>query len=85
MSDSQKREPFTSTLWGMDEKALIQTYIVGRQKGDDQTALAILQAKATLAAEEAAKQSKRVATATFWLAAATFVMAVATVVLALKG
>lgn len=85
MSDSHKHKPFTETLWDMDERVLIQRLIVGTGHGDGQTALAILQAKSMLAAERAAAQSKRLATATFLLAAVTGLMAVATFWVALKG
>ena len=79
---------FTEKLWSLDTPTLIQRFIATtqtRDSGDAHTALTILQAKATVAAREAAEQSKRVATATMWLAAATFVMALATIALVIQG
>ncbi len=62
---------FTEKLWSLDTPTLIQRFIATtqtRDAGDAHAALTILQAKATVAAQEAAEQSKRVATATMWLA-----------------
>ena len=82
---SWDQKNFTEKLWTLDEQTLIQRFIAGRQQrdtGDAHTALVILQAKASIATQEAAKQSERVASYTKWLAIGTFVMAAATVILA---
>lgn len=76
---------FTEKLWSLDEQTLIERFIVGHQNrdtGDAHTAVIILQAKAAIATQEAAKQSERVASYTKLLAIGTFVMAAATVILA---
>jgi hypothetical protein len=70
---------FTQTRWDLEERVLIQQFIVGTGQGDAETARAILQAKASIAARVAADESRRVADATKFLAWATIVMAVATV------
>lgn len=87
-SNSWDEKTFTEKLWSFDAPTLINQFIANRQtrdSGDAHTALTILQAKATIAAQEAAEQSKRVATATLWLAVATFIMAGATIALVIKG
>lgn len=75
------RKTFVETLWDLDEKQLIQTYITGRRQDDSTTAMAILEAKATLAAQEAVTQSAAVARQTRILAWATIILALATVAL----
>lgn len=68
---------FTEDLWNLDEKALIQGYIVGhksRDSGDAHTAVTILQAKAAVAAHETAKATRHLAYATFGLAALTLAL-----------
>lgn len=75
--------PFAHRLWQMDEKDLIQRYIVGYHAGDTATALAILQAKASVAAEAAAREASRTYAQTRLLAWSTIVLAIATVALVL--
>lgn len=85
----ESRRSFTERLWAMDEKALIQHYIVAKREGDAETARAILQAKSLLASEEAARAAKEsteasrdVASKTGQLAWATIGMAFTTLVMA---
>lgn len=61
----------------MDEKVLVQSYIVSRV-GDSGTALAILQAKVAIASERTATATNRLAFATFALAGLTLVLVVVT-------
>ncbi|AXT86259.1 hypothetical protein C6I20_14430 [Aeromicrobium sp. A1-2] len=75
------KRSFTDDLWALDEATLIQRFIVGRGNGDDQTALAILQAKAMVAARDAASETKRMAHQTARLAWATVALAIATAAL----
>lgn len=88
-ADDTSRTSFTERLWAMDEKVLIQAYIVAKREGDAETARAILQAKAMLASDEAARVAKEsaeasrdVAKMTRWLAVATAAMAITTAAMA---
>ena len=82
MTEPTSAQPsFTQNLWDLDEATLIQRFIVAKQAGDSQTALAILHAKATLAAQAAADETRRMALQTKRLALAIIVLAAATVAL----
>ena len=83
---------FVEQLWGLPEEVLIQRFITAKQAGDQETSLAILQAKALRAAQQTsatnqvlADETARLARQTTYLARMTGVLAVATVAMAVTA